>query len=436
MIRALLSCLCLVVMAASAEAQRLPDGDRLWLSVTIEPDSIVEKGAYVGGEMVLRIRLMSPDSFQRLRLDWPDIEGARTEMLIRPHIRQLSSLGSMGYSDQAGYSYEARLSIIPQRSGTLIIPPIGVTGLSKPEDGNIVEFRRQSLQQAITVHPISPSFDGDHWIVSRDVTFQDYWSPAPVSIKSGDTVQRRVVLSIAGVTADDLPELTLLPASGFGVLSKGVSTKTEITDEGLIAHLEQQWDIYVDTEEVIHIDGFRVPYWNPELARTEMAGLPRQRIEPLPKDALALRDQWREEALAEHRRRSLGLIFLLSMPGAALVAFLAFIGWHALPTRADLSLWRASGNSATSLSFYRSFLSWSRSTLGTRNVADRRQTEPLGTRAAASIDGLHRSIFGKHRSNIDGRRTASALIRASRRQRVKRSASAVKSALSSFLFLR
>ncbi|MGI9437317.1 MAG: hypothetical protein ACR2Q4_21215 [Geminicoccaceae bacterium] len=441
MIRLLLHCLCSFAFAMAATttamAQRLNDADRLWFAVTIEPDYVLTEGAYVGGEMVMHIRLMSPDTFQRLRLDLPDIEGARAETLVRPHMRQLSSLGAMGYSDAAGYSYEARLAIVPERSGTILIPPIRVTGISQPGEGQAFEFRKTFPEQTVTVHPSSPEFDGDHWLVSRMATIEDSWSPEIASIQNGDTVHRRVVLSVAGIVADDLPELTLRANDGYRVLSTGVSAETEKTDEGFIAHLEQSWDIYVETEDVIHIDGFRFPYWNPELARTEIASLPRQRVEPLPKNALALREQLREEVLARHRTKSLGLVFLLSLPAAALLIILALALWRALPTRADIKLWRASHQAADApLKFYPSFLSWCKQALGTRTIVSQNQIATLGARATDQVDDLHRSIFGSHGDNVETKQIATTLVWASRRMIMRTLFSRVFSNLSRFLFPR
>lgn len=436
MIRVLLHCLCLLVLATTALAQRLNDGDRLWFAMTIEPDYVLSRGTYVGGEIVMSIELMSPDSLQRLRLNLPDIEGARVDTLVRPHMRQLSSLGAMGYSDITGYSFEARLVIVPERSGRIIIPPITVTGIAQPGEGSGIEFRKTFPKHVITVFPASPQFGGDHWVVSPKVVIEEFWSPDIASIKNGDIVRRHIILSVTGVTADDLPELTLGANDGFHVLSTGVSAETEKTDDGFIARLEQSWDIYVETEDVIHIDGFRFPYWNPALARTEMVSLPRKRVEPLPEDALVLREHLRNEVLARHRAKRLGLVALMSLPAVLLLLFLALVFWQARPTRADLSLWRAARQGGAPLGFYAAFLSWGRKSFGTQTIAGQEQISLLGTQAVEQVDRLHASIFASHGSRVKTARVARTLIGASRRMTMVRWVSALRSNLATFLFLR
>jgi hypothetical protein len=396
----------------------------------MEPDFVLTKGAYVGGEIVVHLRLVSSDPFKRLRLDLPDIEGVRTETLVQPYTRLINVFGGKGYS------HETRLAIVPERSGTIVIPPIRVTGISEPRDGMNFVFKETYPEQSITVHPASPEFGGDVWIVSRQATMQDSWSPEITSIQNGDTVRRRVVLSVAGVTADDLPELTLKSNDGYRVLSTDVSTETEKTDTGFIAHLDQSWEIYVETDDVTYIDAVRFPYWNPELAKTEVASVPRQRVEPLPRDALELREHMRERVLAEHRAKRLGLVVLLSLPAAALIAFLALALWRALPTRADLRFWRASKQTDAPLEFYGSFLSWGRQTFGPRTAVGEEQVSALGARATDQVERLHRSIFGPRGGDLEKKRIAAHLIWASRRMMMTRFMSAIIPSISRFLFLR
>ena len=49
--------------------------------------------------------------------------------LVRPHTRQINMMGGKGYS------HAARLAIVPERAGTLVIPPISVSGISQARRG-------------------------------------------------------------------------------------------------------------------------------------------------------------------------------------------------------------------------------------------------------------------------------------------------------------
>ena len=438
MIRVLLGCLVLCVTGSAALAQQASEAESRWFQVTLEPSFVAAQGAYVGGEIVLHIQFISSDPFKRVRLHLPAIEGVRSAVLARPHTRQVEVLDADGYSTlgSSKYSHETRLAIVPERSGTIVIPPITVTGISEPADRQSFEFTEIHPEKVIVVHPPAPEFAGAVWIVTRDATIKDAWSHAISEIRNGDTVRRTVTLRVVGVTGDDLPELVLDPDDGHRVLSTEVSTRTEKTDLGFIAHLEQSWDIYIETEDITHISGIRFPYWNPELAQPADIAVPPQRIEPLKRDAVALRQTLREEAFAGHRVNRLGLIGLLSVPMAALTLAIGLLLWRALPTRADLRFWRASRREADPLEFYGSFLAWGRDTFGPHTTIGREQALLLGTRATEQVGRLHRSIFGRSGGSVQPGHLAATLILASRRLVMRRFLSTILPGMSRFLFLR
>ncbi|MDH3772103.1 MAG: hypothetical protein OET79_14115, partial [Nitrospirota bacterium] len=132
----------------------------------------------------------------------------------------------------------------------------------------------------------------------------------------------------------------------------------------------------------------------------------------------------------------LGLVVLLSLPAAALLAFLALACWRALPTRADLRFWRASKQTDAPLEFYASFLSWGRHTFGTRTAVSQEHVSALGARATDQVERLHRSIFGPCSGDVETKRIAATLIWASRRMMMTRFMSAIIPSISRFLFLR
>ena len=438
MIRILLSCLCSFVACSAALAQQPHQGDVQFFTVKFEPDFVATKGAYVGGQIVVNVQYISVDPLKRVRLDLPAINGVRSEVIQRPHTRQIELKGDEGYSivGTKVYSHDARLVIVPVASGSVVIPPITVKGIAERQDGQSVEFEEAYPQQTITVHAVDPSFTGDTWIVSRNVAIEDTWSHLINEIENGDTVQRTVSLTVAGVTADELPELTLDAGDGYRVIHTEVSAETETTDAGYIAHLEQTWDIYVETEDVTYVDGIELAYWNPELGTSEAVSVPKQRIEPLKKDAMALRQQLRDDALAAHQTERLGLLILVGLPVAVLIVILAMVLWWLLPTKADVRFWRAAKRAAAPLDFYRSFFSWGRHTFGRGLPVSREQLAALGDRAADQAARLHRGVFGPSGGAFEQKRVAWTLIWASRRRVVARFLAAFGPSLSRFLFLR
>lgn len=438
MSRVVFCLLCIVLWSGAATAQRSDENDRMWFRVSVEPEFVLTKGAHVGGQIVMDVRFVSLDPVKRLRLEMPQIEGAQTETLIRPATRQVTIDVDDGYSilSEEGYSHGTRIAIMPRQAGTLVIPPIRVTGISAPQGALSFPFEEIFPQRLITVHAPSAQFDDGVWLVSRAVTIEEFWTPAITEIRAGDTVRRRVTVSVDGVEAGDLPDLTLASSDGYRVLSTELSRETEKTETGFVAHVDQTWDIYVETEQVIHVEPIRLAYWNPETAKSEIAGVPRQRVEPLPRDAVELRDQVRAQVLAEHRAKQLGLTVLLWLPLAAVGVVFALILWRLLPSRADVNFWNATRQTVSPVELYGLFLTWKRQSFGQPATGTDDPVSALEPQAVDQVGRLNRSIFSRQGGAVDTARAAGILIWASRWAAVKRFAASLAPGVARFLFLR
>lgn len=437
MIRFLFALLVLVFSSLPVSAQQTgqgdpaeEDSDRLWFTVKTEPEAIFDKGGWVGEEIILDVHFVSSDPFKRLRLELPKIEGAQVDMLVRPHTLQINMFGGRGYS------HETRLAIVPTKAGTLTIPEIRVTGISQQRSGRNVEFVRTYPEQTIDVKPPAADYGGAIWIVPREVSIKESWSGDIDMLKAGDTIRRTVVLNARGVRADDLYEMVLESNDGYRVLLHEVKTETIRTPKGFSARLTQNWDLYIESDDITYIDAVHFPYWDAESGTTLVAEAPRQRIEPLLRDATELRDRLREETLQRHQAQRFGLFLLLALPVTALVIIVLAGIWHALPTRADMRLKRSVREAGSPLGFYSSFQEWGRETFGVRRPVEQARVSELGQDAKTRSDELNRAIFARGEHDADVARTASTLVRAARRNRVARYLSSVGPAMSKMLFLR
>ena len=350
MTRLLLTVLLLLSLVLPATAQQITgepehqdDAKRRWFEVSLQPETISGRGGWIGEEIILDVHFVSSDPFTRLRLELPDIEGARVDTLVRPHTLQINMLGGRGYS------HETRLAIVPTKAGTLTIPEIRVTGIALQRNGRNVEFSETHPQRDIEINPQPADYGGAIWTAPREVSITENWSADVDTLKVGDTVRRTVVLDASGVRADDLYELVLESNDGYRVLSNEVDIKTIRTPKGFSARLTQSWDLYIESDAITYIDAVHFPYWEVESATTAVASVPPQRVEPILRDATELREQLRHEALQRHQTQRFGLIALLALPLTALAAILVAGIWHALPTRADVSLKRSVREAGTPL---------------------------------------------------------------------------------------
>ena len=79
--------------ATAVTAQQQQDTDRPELNITLEPNHIKAGGAYVQGQIRLRVQLISLQPFSELNLDLPPFAGVRTVTLSQPRTRQIKTYG-------------------------------------------------------------------------------------------------------------------------------------------------------------------------------------------------------------------------------------------------------------------------------------------------------------------------------------------------------
>lgn len=366
------------------------DAQRRWFDVTITPRGVEKNGAYVSGQIVVDIRFLSSDPFKRLRLKLPPVEGARVETLVRPRTLQINMMGGRGYS------HEARYAIFPQNDGLLVLPEISIEGIVQSKSGRNFEFDETFAERSIRVHPSDSAFDPAEWVVSEDVALEEHWSEDINHLSFGDTVRRTVTLAVKGVRAEDLPDLTLSDGQGYRVLTTERSVETQKTPNGLDAFVTQSWDVFIDTPKVFYIDPIVFRYWDPVARSARTTEAAAQRVEPIRRDAAAIRDRLRTEIHDDLALKRTGVLVLAALPVLVLLIIALFAARAALPRRTDLDLWRAARRNDSGLEFYAVVQRWARRTVGDRPVFSEKQIAVLGSDALGEVQGMHRELFGRN----------------------------------------
>jgi hypothetical protein len=348
-------------------------------------------------------------------MNFPPIEGARILTLAKPRTRRILNYG------QENFVYETRLLLFPEQSGVLLIPEITISGAIETDARETVEFTNVSPEKRLPVKPIAPDYNAQWWLVAvaDNVSITQTWSKPVDTFRSGDIVRRDITLTIDGVTSEQLPEIVQERNAGYAVIGSDSSRRTRLTADSAVTELHQGWDLRIETTEVFYISPIRLNYWDPAAAKMVSAGLPAQRIEPLPPDAAALQAQLMNAAISTHWNRRLGLLAALSLPLLVFLVLLSAALYQWLPTRADRRLLRACKTAATPAGCYRALSSWSRASFGEDLQRSADAAHCLGDHASTQLVMLQRALFAASTIPPEPRQLASALIRAARRLRLQ-----------------
>ena len=404
----------LLIRAESTVAQQVAIPLSPQLKVIIEPNHVVRNGAYVQGQVLLRVLLTSPFPFAAIDFAMPEITGARVITLIKPKTRTIH------FYEKTGYAHETRLSLFPETSGILIIPRITIKGEVTNEAGEREFFDLSNPAVEIPVHPINSALDASWWMVADGVEITETWTPEPDQFRVGDTVRRHVKVVANGISVEQLPHIEQSANQGYAIAGAWQDGKTDRTKTGLVAHLKQTWDLQIQSGEVMYISPIEIHYWDAVANQPAVARLPSKRVEPLVRDPEAMKRNLVDAAMAKHQGRRLGVVLLLALPATACFLLLAFIFLALKPTRADRRLIAESRSKLSAVKALAAVLRWSQGSFGlrgARSLSDLR--ERLSTAGRGPLDTLEAAVFDGRGRPIDNGVVARGIVSAARRGRLR-----------------
>ena len=374
------------------------------LTVTLAPADAPEAGVWVGQELVMTVRVASRYPYEALDLSLPEIADAEMRTMVKPNTRLLKSYAG------AHTVLETVLSIYPNRSGRLVIPPVRVAGVVEPEPNQDLAFSDESPGVTLDVAGIPNEYAADWWMVGRRVAMSEKWSIPVEELRVGDVVRREITVMAVGVPDDRMPVLEHRRTRGISVADAGGERSTERTAEGVIGTVRHAWDLKIERGGFVYVSPIGVSYWDPSTRSETKAAVPGRRIEPLPANAKAIAERLMAQARVEHA--GVRKVFLMAI-ALVLLPFIGLIGasfWVLIPSRAETTLWRACHKDATPLEVYVAVKDWSRE-VGIDDPA------PLSLGVYAAIT---RAVFGDGAAPASPKRLATALLRHGRADRAKR----------------
>jgi hypothetical protein len=262
----------------------------LFLEVEVEP-----KNPYVQSEVIYTVRLLFAINIKNASLTEPKFKDG--EGIVE-------KLGEdVQYKTQRDGKHfmvlERKYAIFPQESGDLILEPVMLEAqISKGRrshslfddffDRQAYIKRSRSESIALKVKPIPDSFKGRVWLPAKHLKLQENWSETPQIFKAGEPATRTLTLLAEGLTAGQLPELSLFPKTSLSKALKQYPDKAKLdeqgTSEGIISRREEKVAIIPSEGGSYTLPAIEVPWWNTKTHRIEIASLPARTIEVQPAD--------------------------------------------------------------------------------------------------------------------------------------------------------
>ncbi len=251
--------------------------DNIFLDVEVNT-----KSPYVQEQLVYTVRLYRAIVTNNASLSEPEVTGGQAV------INKLGEDSSFE-TQRNGKRYvviERQYVIFPQSSGPMTIQPIVFQGQTGGTGGFFSFDRfnqptsvvRRSKPVEINVKPIPDSFTGDTWLPANQLTIEEQWSVDPSKLEQGEATTRTLTLKANGLAASHLPEIK----SHLPDTLKQYPDQPEFDEsnnaDGYIGVRRDKMAIIPTEGGDFTLPAIKIPWWNTETDKMEVADLPERNI--------------------------------------------------------------------------------------------------------------------------------------------------------------
>jgi len=247
------------------------DGKEIFVKVTITPDNQV----YVQQQVLLTVSLFNRVRFTNASLSELEVENAVVERIgDESSFRKL--IGQHDYN-----VIERRYAIYPQKSGKLEIPGIIFTGNIEQQQGGFSLFSRSgrrviSRTEAISLEvlPIPSSYTGKDWLPAKHITIESDILEDEQSIKAGEALTRRIVVSAVGLIGSQLPAINVPSSTGYKSYPDKETISSQLIENEIVGTRQDSMAIIPVHSGQITLPEVKIDWWNTDTQQMETTILP------------------------------------------------------------------------------------------------------------------------------------------------------------------
>jgi len=271
----------LYLKVSAAPALAPGDVEPVFIEVTVQPDS---GPYYVLSQVSLMVRIFYQANLTEAAINPPAPEQASVRLLDEVPYQ----------SDRNGERYrvlERRYAIFPERSGTLIIPPMQLSGrlIERPSDRlwqPTVRGRRVRVESEPLTLEISPrpaKYTGDFWLPARRITLSQQIADNE-KLHVGEPVTRTVILDAVGLEENmleepvwpEVPDTRIYPDQPQGI--------SRDDGEWVLGHKEFRYAVVPEKPGELVLPEVHLDWWDTVANRQRTVVLPEHRLSVLPSE--------------------------------------------------------------------------------------------------------------------------------------------------------
>lgn len=241
--------------------------------------SLDQESVYVQAQAVLTLRIYhSVSMYDDSNLTPLRIENARAEQLGEPRTYE-KSIGGVLHG-----VIELQYAIYPQRSGQLVIPgqTFSATLVDRSRNNDFLPFgprtgkvtRVKSPDIPLQVKPKPADYPADApWLPARALGLAETWNPQPERRQVGDSLTRRLILKVDGLSSAQLPPLPATQVEGLRRYPDQPQMNDQKSENGIIGTREEREALVPNRAGSFDLPPLEVVWWNTQTDTLERTTL-------------------------------------------------------------------------------------------------------------------------------------------------------------------
>jgi hypothetical protein len=250
--------------------------DELVLELIADVDEV-----YVQGQVLLTQRLLS--ATDNSAYEFGDVKIDSLDVVVEPlgDERQYQAR----IADRRYLVRERQYTLHPQQSGRLEVGPVMAEAAARYDLFGTGGSRRiRSRPLAINVKPIPAGYRAAYWLPATRLELREDWHGDTSALVAGEPVKRSLTLLADGLTAAQLPQLELPAIDGIRQYPQQPGLENSRTRDGIRGIRAQEVALIPGAAGVYRVPELRVPWWNLETGKMEVATLPARELVVAPAD--------------------------------------------------------------------------------------------------------------------------------------------------------
>ena len=250
------------------ERQQQPDsgGRDIFVETEVNKERI-----HVQEQVLFTVRLYS-----RVNLDGAEIQPLELKDAVIKPVNEENYITQI--DGRQHIVLETTFALFPQRSGTLDIPSLvyelAVSRGQRDFWGRSSRQRVRTDALSVTVDPTPDQYSGDTWLPARNLQLSEHWGTDPDSLRQGEPVTRRITIQADGLTAAQLPALTLEETPGLTLYPDRPQTEEQVNAGGVQSTSTLTLAMVPNQSGRLEIPAVTLTWWDTEADQMRTAELP------------------------------------------------------------------------------------------------------------------------------------------------------------------